>query len=43
MLKNKNGESLVCWKKLLNNKEIESCEEEISLSCPYCKNLLDFE
>ena len=35
------GESLICWKKLLNSDELEICEEELPLSCPYCKNVLE--
>jgi len=35
------GESLVCWRKLLNSNELEICEEELPLFCPHCKNTLE--
>jgi Cd2+/Zn2+-exporting ATPase len=34
-------EKLVCWRKLLDNDELEECEEEFPLYCPNCKNLLE--
>lgn len=27
---------LVCWRKMFNSKNLESCEEEIPLDCPIC-------
>ena len=35
------GESLVCWRKLLNSDELEPCEEELPLFCPHCKSALE--
>ena len=35
------GESLVCWRKLLDSDELEICEEELPLFCPHCKNTLE--
>jgi hypothetical protein len=37
------GESLVCWRKLLNSDELEVCQEELPLFCPHCKNGLKLE
>jgi Cd2+/Zn2+-exporting ATPase len=34
---------LICWKKLLASKELEPCEEEYPLSCPYCNNKMELK
>ncbi|TFG23808.1 MAG: cation-translocating P-type ATPase [Promethearchaeota archaeon] len=34
----KEGESLVCWRKLFNDDDLEVCQEELPLFCPHCKN-----
>ena len=31
---------LVCWRKMLNSKDLEPCEEEIPLNCPQCNHQL---
>ncbi|MHA1294949.1 MAG: heavy metal translocating P-type ATPase, partial [Promethearchaeota archaeon] len=36
----KKGEKLVCWKNILDSEELENCNEEILLNCPYCQNKL---
>jgi Cd2+/Zn2+-exporting ATPase len=35
------GETLVCWRKLLISDDVEPCEVEIPLLCPQCKNILE--
>ncbi|MBN1801029.1 MAG: cation-translocating P-type ATPase [Candidatus Lokiarchaeota archaeon] len=37
------GDKLVCWKNILKSEELETCDEEILLNCPYCKNQLDVQ
>jgi len=37
----KNGEKLVCWKSILNSEELETCDEELPLHCPYCEDKMD--
>lgn len=37
----KKGDKLICWKKLVMNEKIESCEEQIPLFCPQCNTKLD--
>jgi len=37
----KEEDKLVCWRKLLNNDELDECKEEFPLYCPNCKNLLE--
>ena len=32
----KDGEKLICWRKMLSNEHLEPCEEEIPLDCPTC-------
>ncbi|MFO8017002.1 MAG: cation-translocating P-type ATPase [Promethearchaeia archaeon] len=32
----KEGEQLVCWKRLLNGNKAEVCKEELELECPQC-------
>ncbi len=31
---------LICWRKLLNNEDLEPCQEELPLFCPKCNNEL---
>ncbi|MHA2035454.1 MAG: heavy metal translocating P-type ATPase [Promethearchaeota archaeon] len=35
------GDKLICWKNILSNEELESCEEELPLHCPYCEEKLE--
>ncbi len=37
----KNGERLVCWKSILSSEELETCDEELPLHCPYCQDKMD--
>ena len=37
----KKGERLVCWKSILSSEELETCEEELPLHCPYCQDKMD--
>ncbi|MFW9829512.1 MAG: heavy metal translocating P-type ATPase [Candidatus Thorarchaeota archaeon] len=37
------GEKLVCWKNILSNEELENCDEELPLHCPYCQNKLELK
>jgi len=37
----KEGEKLVCWRKLLSSDDLEPCDEELPLFCPNCQNNLD--
>jgi len=37
------GETLVCWRKLLSSDDLEPCDEELPLFCPYCNNSLEFK
>ncbi|TFF84069.1 MAG: cation-translocating P-type ATPase [Promethearchaeota archaeon] len=37
----KSKKKLVCWRRLLNNDELEPCEEELPLLCPQCNNELE--
>ena len=39
----KKGDKLVCWKNLLSSEELESCEEELPLHCPYCQEKLELK
>jgi Cd2+/Zn2+-exporting ATPase len=32
------GDKLICWKNILSSDELESCDEELPLHCPYCQN-----
>jgi hypothetical protein len=32
---------LICWRKLLNNEDLELCQEELPLFCPKCNNKLE--
>ena len=35
------GDKLICWKNILSSDELETCDEELPLHCPYCQNKLD--
>lgn len=37
----KKGEKLVCWKSILSSEELETCDEELPLHCPYCEDKMD--
>ncbi|MEJ2295141.1 MAG: hypothetical protein P8Y23_10265 [Candidatus Lokiarchaeota archaeon] len=37
----KSEEKLVCWRKLLSSEDLEPCDEEVPLLCPYCNNELE--
>ncbi|MFX1391206.1 MAG: heavy metal translocating P-type ATPase [Promethearchaeota archaeon] len=37
------GDKLVCWKNILNSEELETCDEELPLHCPYCENKLELK
>ncbi|MFX1414045.1 MAG: hypothetical protein ACFFA2_09405, partial [Promethearchaeota archaeon] len=36
-------DKLVCWKNILSNDEMEACDEELPLHCPYCNNRLELK
>ncbi|MBY8984276.1 MAG: cation-translocating P-type ATPase [Candidatus Lokiarchaeota archaeon] len=35
------GEKLVCWKNIVSSEELETCDEELPLHCPYCQDKLE--
>jgi Cd2+/Zn2+-exporting ATPase len=35
------GDKLVCWKNILSSDELETCNEELPLHCPYCQEKLE--
>ncbi|MHA1931231.1 MAG: HAD-IC family P-type ATPase [Promethearchaeota archaeon] len=37
------GEKLVCWKNIVNSKELEICDEELPLHCPFCEDKLELQ
>ncbi|MFX1418898.1 MAG: heavy metal translocating P-type ATPase [Promethearchaeota archaeon] len=37
----KKGDKLICWKNILSSEELETCEEELPLHCPYCQEKLE--
>ncbi|MFX1305156.1 MAG: heavy metal translocating P-type ATPase [Promethearchaeota archaeon] len=37
------GDKLICWKNILSSEELESCDEELPLHCPYCQNQLELK
>ena len=39
----KKGEKLVCWKSILSSEELETCDEELPLHCPYCEDKMDLK
>jgi Cd2+/Zn2+-exporting ATPase len=34
------GDKLVCWRNILSSEELETCDEELPLNCPYCEHEL---
>ncbi|MFX1381896.1 MAG: heavy metal translocating P-type ATPase [Promethearchaeota archaeon] len=34
----KKGDKLICWKNILRSEELETCEEQLPLDCPYCQS-----
>ncbi|MFX0105776.1 MAG: heavy metal translocating P-type ATPase [Candidatus Hodarchaeota archaeon] len=36
-------DKLICWKNILSNEELEACDEELPLHCPYCQNKLELK
>ncbi|MFW9970217.1 MAG: heavy metal translocating P-type ATPase [Candidatus Odinarchaeota archaeon] len=39
----KRGDKLICWKNILSSEELETCDEELPLHCPYCQNEMELE
>ena len=37
------GDKLVCWKNIISSEELETCDEELPLHCPYCTNQLELQ
>jgi len=37
----KKGDKLICWKNILSSEELETCDEELPLHCPYCENKME--
>jgi Cd2+/Zn2+-exporting ATPase len=37
------GDKLVCWKNIISIEELETCDEELPLHCPYCTNQLELQ
>jgi Cd2+/Zn2+-exporting ATPase len=37
------GDKLICWKNIVSSEELETCEEELPLHCPYCENRLELK
>ena len=37
------GDKLICWKNILSSEELENCDEELPLHCPYCKNKMELK
>jgi hypothetical protein len=35
------GDKLICWQNILSNEELETCDEELPLHCPYCEEKLE--
>jgi Cd2+/Zn2+-exporting ATPase len=35
------GDKLVCWKNIINDEELETCEEQLPLHCPYCEEKME--
>ncbi len=36
-------DKLVCWKNILSSEELETCDEELPLHCPYCQNKMELK
>ena len=32
------GDNLVCWREMIGNKQIKSCDAQVPLDCPICNN-----
>ncbi|MFX0145138.1 MAG: HAD-IC family P-type ATPase, partial [Candidatus Hodarchaeota archaeon] len=37
------GDKLICWKNILSSEELEACDEELPLHCPYCQNKMELK
>ena len=37
------GDKLICWKNILGSEELDTCDEELPLHCPYCENKLELQ
>ncbi|MFX1309762.1 MAG: heavy metal translocating P-type ATPase [Promethearchaeota archaeon] len=37
----KKGDKLICWKNILSSEELETCNEELPLHCPYCQEKME--
>ena len=37
------GDKLICWKNILSSEELEICDEELPLHCPYCQEKLELK
>ncbi|UCC20937.1 MAG: cation-translocating P-type ATPase [Promethearchaeota archaeon] len=37
------GDKLICWKNILSSEELETCDEELPLHCPYCQNKMELK
>ncbi|MFX1363580.1 MAG: heavy metal translocating P-type ATPase [Promethearchaeota archaeon] len=37
------GDKLICWKNIISSEELETCNEELPLHCPYCQNKLELK
>ncbi len=37
------GDKLVCWKNILSSEELETCDEELPLHCPYCEEKMELK
>ncbi|MHA1914409.1 MAG: heavy metal translocating P-type ATPase [Promethearchaeota archaeon] len=35
------GDKLICWKNIISSEELEFCNEELPLHCPYCEEELE--
>ncbi|MFX0023917.1 MAG: heavy metal translocating P-type ATPase [Candidatus Hermodarchaeota archaeon] len=37
------GDKLICWKNIISSEELETCDEELPLHCPYCNNKMELK
>ncbi|MFX0029067.1 MAG: heavy metal translocating P-type ATPase [Candidatus Hermodarchaeota archaeon] len=37
------GDKLVCWKNIISNEELETCDEELPLHCPFCEEKMELK
>jgi len=37
------GDKLICWKNILSSEELETCDEELPLHCPYCEKRMELK